>query len=318
MCIPKPDNTTRLHFQNINGASLGKGGTWELVAEEWKNMEVDIGLVCEHKLDTTYKGVISSLREGAERHLGKGTVRLLAGSTPTEHQRQYKPGGTLIAAIGPTSGRVMKYHTDIAGRWTSITLRRKQAPPLTIICTYQVVDVNPKRDDLGEQTYAKQLYAYYSDHLSDYPLPEKLRKYHARDLLSYVQSCQRAGESIILAGDLNEVLGEERGAMTKLLTKCNLVDVVAHQHMSVNFTTYQRGRKVLDYCLMDEELVGSVTACGYEPFSAHIITEGSSLIFNPILFLATASSLWHLCLCATSAPSGSIKFPHISNTKTNS
>lgn len=51
--LPKDPTITRIHFQNVNGVSLGKDGTWEGVCEKWKNMEVDIGLICEHKLDTT-------------------------------------------------------------------------------------------------------------------------------------------------------------------------------------------------------------------------------------------------------------------------
>ena len=52
MPMPKPAGITRLHFQNINGVSLGKGGTWEEICDHYENMEVDIGLACEHKVDT--------------------------------------------------------------------------------------------------------------------------------------------------------------------------------------------------------------------------------------------------------------------------
>jgi hypothetical protein len=278
MCIPKDEHTTRLHFQNVNGVSLGRDGTWELVVEEWKKMEVDIAMACEHKLDTNFSGVMSGLQAGADRHMGRGTTRIIAGSTQADHQSQYKPGGTLIVTIGPVSGRVMKKTVDKAGRWTAVTLRRHQAPPLTIICTYQVVDVDPTPKNFGQQTYATQLYAHYSE--MGYTHPEKLRKHHAKDLLDFVSSCQKAGESVILAGDLNEVLGEERGALTALITKCNLVDVVATHHLAANFNTYQRGRRIIDYCLMDQDLAAMVTACGYEPFSAHIISDHRGLFID--------------------------------------
>ena len=51
MSIPKDPNVTRIHFQNVNGVSLGKEGTWENVCEMWKRMEVDIGTICEHKVE---------------------------------------------------------------------------------------------------------------------------------------------------------------------------------------------------------------------------------------------------------------------------
>jgi hypothetical protein len=83
LVVPKPRNTIRLHYQNANGISLGKQGTWDHVCESWRQMEVDIGLLCETKLDTTCPGVIRELKEGASRQFGLGTFRIVAGSTPT-------------------------------------------------------------------------------------------------------------------------------------------------------------------------------------------------------------------------------------------
>ena len=36
--------------------------------------------------------------------------------------------------------------------------------------------------------------------------------------------------------------------------------------MEPEFATYNRGTKVIDYILMDSDLVDSVAYCGYEPF----------------------------------------------------
>jgi hypothetical protein len=77
LSVPKDRDTIRFHFQNVNGVSLGKGGTWDAVCENWRHMEVDIGLVCEHKLDTFYRGVRRKLREGAERVFGMGRAAWL-------------------------------------------------------------------------------------------------------------------------------------------------------------------------------------------------------------------------------------------------
>ena len=62
--------------------------------------------------------------------------------------------------IGPSKGRILSMHKDPAGRWVSITLKRTQLAPVTVVSTYQVVDVNPTM--VGDSTYANQLAGYYT------------------------------------------------------------------------------------------------------------------------------------------------------------
>ena len=56
--VPKPKNTTRLYFQNINGISLITPGTWGVnlgchFGKDLHDMQVDLELLAEHKLNTT-------------------------------------------------------------------------------------------------------------------------------------------------------------------------------------------------------------------------------------------------------------------------
>lgn len=276
LCIPKDQNTIRIHYQNVNGISLGKGGTWEGVCDAWKHMEVDIGLICEHKLDTTYRNTIKGIKEGADRHFGMGVCRTVVGSTPISQNRQYKPGGVMAMTMGPVSGRVMKTHKDKFGRWVSMTFRRRHDVPLTIICTYQVVDVNPEA--VGAETYAAQLRASY-DH-ANRPNPNNIRQHHCQDLLAYVKEKQTSGEVVMVLGDFNEVMGEDEDGLTKLITDCNLVDVMANKHFAAGFTTYARGSRVLDYCLMDQSLLWLTQKCGFEPFAANIVSDHRGLFLD--------------------------------------
>jgi hypothetical protein len=110
--VPKHQDTIRFHYQNVNGVTIGQGGTWEGVCENWKHMEVDVGLVCEHKLDTTHFGVNKGLREGATRIFGTGCTKLVAGSTNRVHGKHFKPGGVLATTIGAVTGRVMAADID--------------------------------------------------------------------------------------------------------------------------------------------------------------------------------------------------------------
>jgi hypothetical protein len=165
---------------------------------------------------------------------------------------------------------IHSYHDEI-GRWVSLTFRRKEEDPLTIICTYQVIDVNPKSDNVGPATYATQLYACYSN--DGRRNPENLRYHHSKDLIQFVKERQANGEAVVIIGDLNEVIGEDLSGMTRLISECNLVDVVARNHLAAGFSTYQRGRKIIDYCLVDTTLIPMIAKCGYEPFNAHILSD---------------------------------------------
>jgi hypothetical protein len=119
---PKDCGITRVNIQNLNGASLVNGGTWEITCEKWKEMEVDIALSSEHKIDTTLYKNIERMKEVATEIFGTGAFRLTANSTPnTAKPGDTKAGGTSALIKGPTVGGLISTHKDEAGRWTSIT-----------------------------------------------------------------------------------------------------------------------------------------------------------------------------------------------------
>ena len=63
-------------------------------------------------------------------------------------------------AIGNVRGRIREMGSDDLGHWVYVKLRRSNNSAISIICTYQVVEVNPK--NAGPTTYATQLYASYT------------------------------------------------------------------------------------------------------------------------------------------------------------
>jgi hypothetical protein len=68
--------------------------------------------------------------------------------------------------------------------------------------------------------------------------------------------------------------------MSRLVSDCGLFDVVADRHGQVGFSTYQRGTKVLDYCLMTQDLIDCVDKCGYEPFKCNILSDHRGLFVD--------------------------------------
>lgn len=172
--LPKTQNTTRIHLQNLRGISLGNSGSWETTCAHWQDMQVDIALSCETNIDTTKYKTIHLLHQGANRILGKNSYRIATSSSTVSSPTYYKPGGVLAMTLGNISGQVLTTHNDLLGRWTSITLRcTDQTNPIVIIVTYQVcAGKHPKL--MGPITLATQLYSMYIS--QERPNPEKIKK----------------------------------------------------------------------------------------------------------------------------------------------
>ena len=274
--LPKNVGTTRLYFQNLNGINLSQLGNWVDTCSHLRDMEVDIALIAEHKLDTNQPRVLKKLYDQARTVLGQGSYTINATSTPITSPTMYKPGGVLSLIHGGTKGRILQSGNDPLGRWSYTTLRRNSGPPITVIVTYQVVDVDPKH--AGPTTYATQLFSVYLQEGRHHP--EKLRYHHASDLLTFVKQCQERGEWIILAGDMNEVIGLDTRGMSKLLGECGLLDACLERHGLTDFTTYQRGNRVIDYILVDRNVMQSIQSIGYEPFNIHIISDHRGIFID--------------------------------------
>jgi hypothetical protein len=101
--------------------------------------------------------------------------------------------------------------------------------------------------------------------------------------------------------------------MTRLIHDCNLIDIVARKPLVTGFSTYQRGRNIIDYCLMDASLVKMITRCGYEPFNANIVSDHRGIFVD---FSSTYSSTagfnhWLRLLLGTVPPRNHTNYRHI-------
>ena len=185
---------------------------------------MDVAMLMEHKLDTSQPSVMKRLYDGGRQVFNTGAFTINA--TPIPAASMFKPGGTLSLTMGDTKGRILENGQDPLGRWVYTKFRRNTGPPITVIATYQVVDVDPRRS--GPTTYATQLYALYTR--QGRHQPENLWQHHATDLVHFVKKCQQKGEWIIVAGDFNEVLGMTTRGLTKLHSKCGLIDAALDRH----------------------------------------------------------------------------------------
>ena len=156
LALPMPPNTTRLYFQNVNGISLAMPGTWETTCMDLRDMQVDLGLLVEHKLDTTQPRVMKHLHDNIKLILDPGTFSINATSSQVQAQSMFKPGRVLSITHGCLKGRILDSGKDTHGQWVYSKFRRNTGPLITVIATYQVVDTSPQTS--GPTTYATQLY----------------------------------------------------------------------------------------------------------------------------------------------------------------
>ena len=276
MSLPKPSNTTRLYFHNVNGISISQPGTWDTMCSHIRDMEVDVAMLAEHKLDTQQPKVLSRLYSDSRKIFGADTFAINATSTSIRAQTPHKPGGVMTLLTGDIKGRVLENGHDPHGRWVYTKLRRATGPPITVITTYQVIDTNPKQ--AGPTTYATQLFAAYTHEKRSEP--HKLRHHHANDLQLFVQECQNNGDWVMVAGDFNEVIGVSLSGLSRLASDCGLVDAFLERHNITHFTTYQRGNQVIDYLLVDPRIMDCVVSIGYEPFNYHIMSDHRGLYMD--------------------------------------
>ena len=122
MGIPKCPATTWIYFQNVNGISLQPPSTWDSTCSHLRDMEVDIALVAEHKLDTSQPKATKYLYDGAQKIFGLSTFIITANSTPLRSPSLYKPGGVLSLLHSPIKGCILTLGHDplVDGSSTSL------------------------------------------------------------------------------------------------------------------------------------------------------------------------------------------------------
>jgi hypothetical protein len=73
-----------------------------------------------------------------------------------------------------------------------------------------------------------------------------------------------------------------------------LVDPIYYHHGIDNFNTWSRGRTVIDYIFVSEDILDSVNTCGYHPFNDIILSDHRAVIILCRL-LCTLERLLSIC-----------------------
>jgi hypothetical protein len=104
-----------------------------------KARSIDAIALQEPNLDFMQQDVRHKFQEIFREHFGQ--VRLVTATSCINAPKTWKPGGVVLAILGPWSQFVTKVSTDDLGRWASATLTGSDGDSFTLFSVYNVVDV---------------------------------------------------------------------------------------------------------------------------------------------------------------------------------
>eukprot|EP00980_Cylindrotheca_fusiformis_P009601 scaffold2123_cov96-Cylindrotheca_fusiformis.AAC.14 len=213
----------------------------------------------------------TNLNTGEFRHRDKlkeilqqefGMVKLVTACTPIRTDSAYKPGGVMLAIVGPSTHRVVETKADPYGRWCSATLTGKDHRLIHIYSIYQSVD---QPDGFsGTRTYYDQQWEILK--MADHTDP-KPRQQLIDDLSAELRQRRKPQTDFILLGDFNETVGMDMTLMASICASFQLVDAVTARHPTCyNTPTYNRGSRRLDYGLISATLLPLLRESGLNQF----------------------------------------------------
>lgn len=107
------------------------------------------------------------------------------------------------------------------------------------------------------------------------------RKQFIIALIKCVKSLQSPMVDIIISLHANESLGESTYGLTAAMRECKLIDLFHHHHGTCpKLSTYDGGKRRLDYMLGNSKLLPYIMRCGYLEFYKGISTDHRGLFLD--------------------------------------
>ena len=237
--IQKDPKHLRIILQNPNGISPENDlFEYEYCLQQMHSLCADVILLPESNLFWPTYSIQKSM-SNHRRNIHRHSKQITSCSTKS-YGSVYQPGGTCSIITGHATGRFHSSQRDEQlGRWSVMHLNQSDSSVLSIICCYQVCKDTIKTS--GPKTAFSQQWSLLQDSGVLNPNP---RRQFIKDLDKLLKTLTNSGNSIVLAGDFNESIGDNHEGLDRLLVKYNLVDTVTYCHGSHdNVPTYSRGSK---------------------------------------------------------------------------
>ncbi len=266
----------RFFHLNPNGISyFNNYMEWEMTLGFLNMMQVDIFGLSEVNLDLNKPSVRSDLRTHARsfdqfQKLEFSSSKQQVGPSP------YKRGGTITGVNGVWSGRRLKTSgQEKLGRWSFLHLRGRRDTIVTIITTYRVCN----QSNGGESTIALQQQRDLLEAKGRHCNP---RNQLLDDLHVFIQELHDKGHVVILLGDMNESLNNDRSDVNVFLANTNLTNVMHLRHPGKTLpTTHDRGQHCIDLMAISTHVpAAAIEQAGYLPFYFNFASDHRASFFD--------------------------------------
>jgi hypothetical protein len=239
----------RLWSNNLNGLSAHNDFTTlhELLAN-LTDHNISAFAFQETNLDFTQHDIRSRILSIFKEHYG--SAKLVTSTLCIKAPTPWKPGGVLLAIVGPWSHAVVDTSTDAMGRWAIATLTGRNGSLFTLGSLYNCVKTNIW--NAGPSTaFAQQWQLLRLAGVAN-PSPRQ----QCIDDFTHAMAIRVSNkESILITGDLNEALGLDLNLMTSACASLDIYDVMDAMHGdSIAISTYARGSTRLDHTLASHSL----------------------------------------------------------------
>lgn len=251
----KDENTLRIAFQNVHGASDFRG--WEAPSEieAMEDLEVDIMGMAE-----TNRPWSKQQKALYDAHMMKWfrTSRTIYTAAPAQdHQVRYQPGGNLLTVNGEITARIDGRGSDTLGRFCHYTFAGKRDEGVIVIVAYRVCQ--EVGSATGPYTAFNQQYLALREAGQREPNP---RRQIFDDLGRLITEHRARGYRPILLIDANGDYqkGKDKDLL-KFMDDSQLTDPYADRFGHTR--TFIRGSSRIDYIFMDRALIPSLKSIGY-------------------------------------------------------
>ena len=264
---PKPDNTTRILFGNLQASRMD--APWSKFQSSLRDLVAlnsDLVGLSEINVDTQRPAVLQRLRSD----LGKQVehAHMVAGSSPVASSGIRKPGGTMSMALGNIVGRVSSTFVDPLGRWTAHHLKGKANRIITIVSVYRACPNTRSPLTVWNQQRAALAALRRS--------AETPSQAFDKDLRRFLRDCASKHHLLIVGGDFNTDFGKD-GILQDLCSDAalDLLDPIGLRHpQALHVPTHSRSTsRRIDHVLVSSPLLECVTRCAYLPFDQYIESD---------------------------------------------
>jgi hypothetical protein len=154
-------------------------------------------------------------------------TKISASSSSIKYNSLYQPGGTATLVTDKYTGRVTKYEDDKdLGRWSYLKILGK-GRTILLVTIYQVCDTHGQTGSRTAHTQQVSLLVRQRQTVSP-------RRAFIADFQLQVTEWLQEGYKLVIAGDINEELGNDIDGFASITSRHNLVKIIQHRHGIAN------------------------------------------------------------------------------------